>query len=142
MPRLAIVSVVALLMAACASSESPLSTNPAEAAVVSAVGQTFDLKPGQTARVGNDGLLVGFRGVASDSRCAADVQCVWAGDAEARIPVTVGNADWTTLTLHTTLDPKSATFRSWRVTLVELKPQPRSTSKIGNENYIATLRVE
>ena len=108
----------------------------------SQVGQTFQLKPGQTARVGSEGLLVGFRGIASDSRCAVDVQCVWAGDAEARIPVTVGSAEWTSLALHTTLEPHSATFRNYKITLVELKPAPRSTSRIDSNSYVATLRVE
>jgi hypothetical protein len=142
MNRFAIVPVIAWLATACASSESPLSTDPTEAAVVSQVGQTFDLRPGQTARVGSDGLLVGFRGVAADSRCATDVQCVWAGDAEVRIPVTVGRADWTSLALHTGVEPRSASFRTWRITVVDLKPAPRSTSKIPDENYVVTLRVE
>jgi len=134
---------VVVLAAACASSsDTPLSTDPTEAAGTSQVGQTFELRPGQTARVGSEGLLVGFRGVASDSRCAVDVQCVWAGDAEARIPVTVGRADWTSLALHTGLEPKTAAFRNYKITLVELKPAPRSTSRIDNSSYVATLRVE
>jgi hypothetical protein len=119
-----------------------LSLDPAAAAVTSQVGQTFELRAGQTARVGSAGLLVGFRGVASDSRCPVDVQCVWAGDAETRIPVTVGNADWTTLTLHTGLDPRSASFRNYKITLVDLKPAPRSTQRIDSNSYVATLRVE
>ena len=142
MRKLVIAGFIALAATACASSETPLSTDPSEASVVSAVGQTFDLRPGQTARVGNDGLLVGFRGVANDSRCAVDVQCVWAGDAEVRIPVTASRSDWTSLALHTTLEPRSASFRSWRVTVVDLKPAPRSTSRIDNNNYVVTLRVE
>jgi len=143
MHKLSFAPLLVVLAAACASSsDTLLSLDPAAAAVTSQVGQTFQLKPGQTARVGSEGLLVGFRGVASDSRCPTDVQCVWAGDAEARVPVTVGNADWTTLVLHTTLDPHSATFRTYKITLVELKPSPRSTQKIGSNDYVATLRVE
>jgi hypothetical protein len=142
MRKLVTAGFIALAATACASSENPLSTDPSEAAVVSAVGQTFDLRPGQTARVGNDGLVVGFRGVASDSRCAVDVQCVWAGDAEVRIPVTASRSDWTSLALHTGIEPRSASFRNWRITVVDLKPAPRSTARIDNNNYVVTLRVE
>jgi hypothetical protein len=85
---------------------------------------------------------VGFRGVANDSRCAVDVQCVWAGDAEVHIPVTVARAAWTSLSLHTGVEPRSVTFQSWRITLVDLKPAPRSTVRISSDSYIATLRVE
>ena len=142
MRKLAIAAFISLAALACASSETVLSLDPNEAAVVSTVGQTFELRPGQTARVGNDGLLVGFRGVASDSRCAVDVQCVWAGDAELRIPVTASRTEWTSLALHTGIEPRSATFRNYRITVVDLKPAPRSTQRIDNSNYVVTLRVE
>jgi hypothetical protein len=132
--------LAALLLSGCASSENPLSADPNQAAVTTQVGQTFDLRPGQTARVGSE-LLVGFRGVNNDSRCAVDVQCVWAGDAELKIPVTTGT-DWTTLTLHTGLEPRSGTYRSWKITVVELKPAPRSTQRIQSGDYVVTLRVE
>ena len=131
-----------LLLTACAASETPLSNDPTEATVVSQVGQTFELKPGQTARVGAEGLLIGFRGVAADSRCAVDVQCVWAGDAEARISATTGGSAWTPIALHTGVEPRSAVFQNRRITLVELKPAPRSGTRIPNDNYVATLRVE
>jgi hypothetical protein len=141
MRKLAISAVIALAVAACASSETVLSSDPSEAAVTSAVGQTFELRPGQTARVGGE-LLVGFRGVASDSRCAVDVQCVWAGDAEVRIQATATRADWTSLALHTGVEPRTGTFRNWRITVVDLKPAPRSTTRIDPGNYVVTLRVE
>ena len=139
---LGMAALLALIVTGCAGSETPLSNDPTEATVVSQIGQTFDLKPGQTARVGGDGLLIGFRGVANDSRCAVDVQCVWAGDAEARISATTRGAQWTPLVLHTGVEPRSAEFQGRRITLVELKPAPRSGARIPNENYVVTLRVE
>jgi hypothetical protein len=142
MRKLANALLIGVLSAACAASETPLSTDPAEAAVASQLGQPFDLRPGQTARVGDGGLVVGFRGVANDSRCAVDVQCVWAGDAEVHIPVTVGRASWTNFSLHTGVEPRSATFQSWRITLVELKPAPRSNVRISSDSYVVTLQVE
>ncbi len=134
--------VVALSASGCKSSEEVLSSDPAEASVVSDVGQTFDLRVGQTARVGNGGLLIGFRGVTADSRCPVNVNCVWAGDAELRIQVTIGRMAWTSLVLHTGVEPRSARFREFTITVVGLKPDPRAGEKIPAENYVATLRVE
>jgi hypothetical protein len=86
-------------------------------------------------------LLVGFRGVSSDSRCPTDVQCVWAGDATARIQATVGRMAWTGFDLHSTLEPKAATFRSWEIRLVKVEPSPRSTEGIPPGAYVVTLEV-
>ena len=135
--------VAATLFAGCSpSSREPLSSNPAEAVVSADRGQTFELQPGQTARVGSGGLLVGFRGVAQDSRCPSDVACVWAGDALVRVPVTIGRMAWTPLDLHTNVEPRSATFREYTISVVGLRPNPRSGERIPAGNYVVTLRVE
>jgi hypothetical protein len=134
--------VLAAVTACSSNSNEPLSSNPAEAVVTADRGQTFELQPGQTARVGSAGLLVGFRGVTQDSRCPSDVACVWAGDAAVRVPVTIGRMAWTSLDLHTNVDPRSATFREYTITVVELRPHPRSGERIPPNNYVVTLRVE
>jgi len=130
-------------LAACSSSSSePLNPDPEAAAVVAEMGQTFELRPGQTARVGTGGLVVGFRGVAADSRCAVDVTCVWSGDAELRLQVTVGRMAWTSLALHTHVEPRSGTFRDRTITVVALRPDNRSDREIPPGDYVVTLRVE
>lgn len=134
--------VATLLATGCKSSEDVLSSDPAEASVVSEVGQTFELRVGQTARVGSGGLLIGFRGVAADSRCPVNVTCVWAGDAELRIQATIGRMAWTSLALHTGVEPRSARFREHTVTVVGLRPDPRANEDISTRNYVVTLRVE
>src|SRR5688500_12293320 len=126
--------VATLLATGCKSSEDVLSSDPAEASVISDVGQTFDLPAGQTARVGSGGLLVGFRGVAADSRCPVNVTCVWAGDAELRIQVTIGRMAWTSLALHTGVEPRSARFREHTITVVGLKPEPRANESLSTRN--------
>ena len=131
-----------VLATGCKSSEEVLNSDPAEAAVVTEVGQTFDLRVGQTARVGSGQLLVGFRGVAADSRCPVNVQCVWAGDAEIRLQVTVARMAWTDHTLHTGVEPRSLRFRENTITVVGLKPETRSGSTIPKENYVVTLKVD
>jgi len=143
-PRVAIAIALMVPVAACSSSPADpgLDPDPGAATVVAEVGSTFELRPGQTARVGSSGLVVGFRGVASDSRCPVDVTCVWAGDAALRIPMAMRGGDWTPFDLHTTLEPRSATYSGFTVTVVGLAPDPRSGQQISGDRYTVTLRVE
>lgn len=60
------------LLAACAV--------PYNVGVRAVDGATVALTPGQTATLTNGGALRYLR-LVNDSRCAPDVQCVWAGDA-------------------------------------------------------------
>ena len=142
MKKLLALSLSAMALTACQNSEQVLSTEPEQAAVTTDMGRTFELRPGQTARVGNGGLLVGFRGVSQDSRCPVDVNCVWSGDAALQVPVTVGRMAWTNLELHTDIQPRSARFREFTITVVGLQPAPRSTEQIRSDRYVVTLRVE
>jgi hypothetical protein len=45
-----------------------------------ALGQSFELRPGQQVQVADAGTLR-YDALANDSRCRPDVQCIWAGDA-------------------------------------------------------------
>lgn len=135
--------IAAATLAGCSSSaREPLSSNPAEAVVSAERGQTFELRPGQTARIGSEGLLIGFRGVVNDSRCPTDVNCVWSGDAQVNLAVTIGRMAWTSLALHTHVEPRSATFRNYTISVVSLRPDPHSETRIPSQNYVVTLRVE
>jgi hypothetical protein len=57
--------------------------NPAQPSVV-ALGQSFDLRPGERAEVAGDVSLV-FSDVTSDSRCPIDATCVSGGEALADV---------------------------------------------------------
>jgi hypothetical protein len=131
-------------IAACSSSPSEplMNPDPEAATVVAEVGSTFDLRPGQTARIGSSGLVVGFRGVAGDSRCPVDVTCVWAGDATLRIRLAMRGGDWSPFDLHTNLEPRTAAYTGFTVSVVGLSPDPRSDQKISSDRYTVTLRVE
>jgi hypothetical protein len=119
-----------------------LNQDPEAAAVSADRGDTFALKAGQVARVGNAGVLVGFRGVAADSRCPSDVTCVWQGDAELRIHATIGRLAWTPFALHTALEPRSARFEGYTITIVNLEPVPKEGQQIPGANYVVTIRIE
>lgn len=140
--KLLLLLVSAAVIGCKSATEAPLNSDPESASVVGDLGQTFELRPGQTARVGSGGLLVGFRGVAQDSRCPVDVQCVWSGDATLRIQATVGRMAWTSFDLHTNVQPQSARFRENTITVVGLRPAPRSNQEIPSGSYVVTLRVD
>lgn len=106
------------------------------------VGEAFRLAPGQRVGVGDDGLIVGFRGVRQDSRCPVDVDCVWSGDAAVALTVAVGRASPRTITLHTDEEPGATRIGRLVLRLVDLAPDPVSTARIDPGAYVVTLVVE
>ena len=64
-------------------------------------GQPFDLAPGAQVALAGGGTLR-YLGLANDSRCAPEVQCVWAGDAEVAMEWTPQGAAAARFSLHTT----------------------------------------
>jgi hypothetical protein len=59
----------------------------------------------------------------ADSRCPADVVCVWMGDASVRIAARTGNTS-VERELHTGIEPHSLTAGGYVVTVVGLLPYP------------------
>ena len=96
-------------------------------------------------RVGD--VWMTFTSVPTDSRCAAGVQCVWAGDAVAEIVVHPGcykdgcKAPSQLLSLHTNLEPKSGTAWGHRITLLALQPHPVYGTVTESSRYVAWIRV-
>ena len=83
-----------------------------------------------------------FFDVSEDSRCAVDVVCVWEGNAEVMVGLTLGTGPTVPFTLNTSLEPGEAEHGSYRVSLLELSPEPRSDAPIDPGNYRARLRIE
>jgi hypothetical protein len=44
--------------------------------------------------------------------------------------------------LHTALEPRGVELGIYRITLVEVRPAPVSTSRIPPDRYVAGLRLE
>lgn len=107
------------------------------------MGQEFAIKVGQTVNLESADLQLKFVAVTDDSRCPADVNCVWAGKADVALTV-VHEKCGSSLTL-TTLRSSQASdegkIGDFRVKLVKLDPYPRSDRKIGASEYVATLTV-
>ena len=106
-------------------------------------GQQFAIKVGQELKLADADLQVKFVAVSQDSRCPADVNCVWAGQAEVVLNVKHNNCTSAlTLTLpknnQASDEGKAGGFR---LKLVKLDPYPRTDQKISPNDYRASLIV-
>lgn len=102
------------------------------------LGQPFVLAVGESANV-DDGFDVRFVSVVGDSRCPADVQCVWEGNGEIAVEVAMADDDRASLTLNTNPGfATEATYHSYTLELIGLEPYPR-TDVEAPEPYRATL---
>jgi hypothetical protein len=125
------------LLVALAAATGPL---PSGSPAPVALDRPFEVTLGERASV-EGGLSVHFLSVVEDSRCPADVVCVWEGnarivlelEAEGEVP---GRRALDTNPGFTT----EARFASFEVGLLSLEPYPLSESPM-NEPYRATLTV-
>ncbi|HYN79880.1 MAG TPA: hypothetical protein VES88_00140 [Gemmatimonadaceae bacterium] len=134
-----VASVVAV--AACTTPNTAITASGPSGSDVISLDRDFELRPGQTARLDETAIAVSFMGVPEDSRCPADVQCVWAGNGAVSLVVTDGTGAKSTVILNTTLSPRSATVSGYEIGFTGLKPDPKQGSPIPLANYVATLRV-
>ena len=88
--RFAIIGLAALL-AACNSTGAPR------------LGDEFTLRVGQSAAISELNLWMRFIEVTADSRCPANVTCVWEGDGAVLIEVAPLNGDSKESELHTSI---------------------------------------
>lgn len=136
-------TVAVMVAAACGGSTQDGDSLAAPAVTVEArQGETFRLRPGQTARLRGENLVIGFRGIGADSRCPRDVTCVWQGDAVARIGASTDGSDFEPFDLHTGLEPMAVEFAGRTIRLVAVEPYPSSSEPIDPSRYVVTLRVD
>lgn len=107
-----------------------------------ALGESFELKIGESAEIEAEALLIGFEAVSADSRCPKGVQCIWEGDATVRVWLQKGSDTRETHELHTS--PKGETavsYRDYELSLLRLDPYPVSGRTIEQRDYRATFEV-
>lgn len=104
--------------------------------------RTVTLAPGETTAPLGDAFLVSFTRVLNDSRCPIDVMCVWSGNAAVEIGVGSSRATMHADTLNTAVQPHETIWGSYRITVLELAPMPRSGTPIPADGYRLTLRVQ
>lgn len=145
----AVVLGTAITPTACA--EDPVRAGPdleaasQDQAVSPGPGEPFTLRVDQTVEVEGTGLSIRLLAVLDDSRCPADVTCVWAGDAVVAVEVALGG-ERRAYGLHvnpgTATGPGEADVGAYRVVLLGLAPAPLAGVPIPQAGYVATLRVE
>lgn len=113
--------LVAALLTACATPSNML--NPI------GEGRVAAMTPGQTVILTKKGSLQYVR-LVNDSRCATDVQCVWAGDAVLAMHWTSQSGQSQDVELHTnrTRGLDHADLDGRRVTLTDLSRQGAEAS--------------
>ena len=87
-------------------------------------GSPFELAPGDSALL-EGGVPLTFVGVTGDSRCPADVTCIWEGDAS--VALRVGPPPGQEFVLHTSGAPgmpRTAEACGHRLELAALAPAP------------------
>lgn len=103
------------------------------------VNTDFDVAVGGMARIQDSQMMVRFDTVTEDSRCPADVECVWEGNATVRITVdSVGKAG---VAEFRTSQPRLVSLFGSSFELRALRPQRTTQSVPRPRDYIITLRV-
>ncbi len=99
----------------------------------------FDLKMGETANIDSK-FQITFLNVTSDSRCPADVVCIWQGEVSVKVNVTKdGKGSEHILTLGESDSLAMKTFDGYFVRLTTVEPYPFSTNQTKPSEYVATL---
>lgn len=118
---------------------------------ISAFAQSSDsavIKLGDSAELAASKISIKFVRVIEDSRCPADVNCIWAGNAKIEIEASKG-AQKSTFVLNTNGNETEAKFAGYVIELAGLEPQ-KTSAKNEPENeqepcgipYEATFRIK
>ena len=112
-----------------------------DTAVVANPGAEFNLALGKTAALSGSAYRITFNRVTEDSRCAVDVQCVWAGDAKIELIVSRSSAPANIVLVGLTPPNNEVTSGDVRIRFVALAPAARSTEPPASRAYVARLTV-
>lgn len=75
-----------------------------------------------------------------DSRCPADVNCVWAGNAVVKLSIAKGKSAAKMFELNTGIEPNFISYQGYTITLTELSPTPKSNDSSA-KNYTVKLAL-
>lgn len=129
--RAAVLLIPLAAIAACAPVRGEMPTIP--------LNTDFDIAVGDMARIQDSPVLVRFDTVTEDSRCPADVECVWEGNATAR--VTIDSAGQAAVAELRTSRREPVHRFGWTFELRDLRPARTTQSVPKPREYVITLRV-
>lgn len=103
-----------------------------------ALDAPIQLAPGQSAAFKGEKLEITFVDIVSDSRCAADVTCVWQGAVTVRLAIRSSGK----LTEHELMETRQLTVDGYVVDYLEvLPPRGPESHRIAPGDYRVTLKV-
>ena len=129
------------LIAACAIGAALSGCAAMEPTVAAEPGVAFSLPVGKTAVINGNGTRIRFDEVRNDSRCPADVTCVWAGDAEVVVTISRNGSPDDTRILSFIPPKNETTSGDLRIHLVDLAPVPRQSDGNAPRAYVVQLVV-
>jgi len=110
-------------------------------------GESAAIRLGDTAELVKSKISIKFLRVIEDSRCPADANCIWAGNAKLEIEASKGSQKGT-FVLNTNGNETVAKFAGYAIRITSLEPQKTSAKdKPENEQkpcgipYKATFTV-
>lgn len=122
---------------------SPMIPRPGQAEPV--LGEPFELRFGDSARLASGSLELAFLAVTEDSRCPIGATCVWEGQCKVVLSLTPEGAagqkfDLTFRAGHPEL--AAAEVLGHRVEIHDVKPYPRAgTPQSPHEQYVVSIEV-
>jgi len=133
-----LLSLLSIMSACAADPKAPFPSS-------SSPPYTITLAQGNKVVISEEALTVELLAV-KDSRCPSGVQCVWAGHATATIHVGKVGSPSETLVIGTRAPsrmklPYEATYGSYRLTLLGLKPANSASAPAALPVYRATVQV-
>jgi hypothetical protein len=87
-----------------------------------------------------DGIMVKFIEVTADSRCPADVRCIWAGDAAVVLELSKKGVEPTKVTLHTYVQPREVVYAGKTIALSGVAPYPNIKNAAEQKDYEVRVR--
>lgn len=95
----------------------------ASSVVQPSIDRSFTLQPAQRAEFPDQKISITFRAVQADGRCPRTVVCVWEGNAEVQLEVSVQNVSQV-IVLNTAIEPRDTAIGAYRLRLRSLAPEP------------------
>lgn len=131
------------VLAACGTApqgqgETPTDSRPEPSVTMKGDTALLQLPLGRSADNGE--IEITFDAVTEDSRCPADVQCVWQGNASIRLTLTGGD-ETEQFVVSSTLEPRRVAYGGWAISLRSLAPYPGSSDPTDRSAYVATIAV-
>jgi len=137
--------IMLLLCLGCGDSDNTPSNTSGDQEDSVALGERFYLRINDVAYIKSEDIKVEFVDVVEDSRCPADVVCIWSGQVNILVSISKNGEDLGNLNLISAGegDERAAqTFDGYSITLLDVDPYPISTQEIEIFDYLIALLVE